>query len=152
MTDIHVGRSWTDNRLEQFCPCPLEPCGLVARDKAHPDCEEHTTRARTMRQIHETENCPGPRPFHPTQKRAVGSVGLRADIQWKQDPLGEMGRRFYASEHPYSFAMWESPDGQWGYDVTDRGAWPPQLLVRTTVADEPAARAQCQRVWDELHE
>jgi hypothetical protein len=156
MTDSHVGRTWSDNRLEQLCPCPLERCGLVALDKTHPECEEHTTRARTMRQIHEAADCPGPRPFHPAEKGlAVGdpepsTAALAArDIAWRQDPRGVQGCRFIAYEHPYSFTVWGSPVGQAGFDVTDR-TWPEKLLVRTDADDLEAAKAECQRFRDEL--
>lgn len=41
VSDWHVGRSWTGNRLERDCPCPKQPCGLVAMDEADPDCPQH---------------------------------------------------------------------------------------------------------------
>lgn len=158
MTSSHVGRTWSDNRLEQLCPCPLEPCGLVALDKTHPECEEHTTRARTMRQIHEAADCPSPRPFHPTEKGvAVGEPEPSAatpaarDIAWRQDPRGVEGCRFVAYKHPYSFAVYGSPEGRWGYDIVDR-SWPEELLARADADDEAAAKSECQRFWDEHRE
>jgi hypothetical protein len=55
----HIGRSFTDNRLEMVCPCPLEPCGLVSRDRADPNCLQHTDVCKTIRQVHSPEDCPG---------------------------------------------------------------------------------------------
>lgn len=56
----HVGRSFNDTRLEDDCPCPKAPCGLVVSDNAAEDCPEHPWhRAKTIRQSHLGENCPG---------------------------------------------------------------------------------------------
>ncbi|GAA0720101.1 hypothetical protein Drose_06370 [Dactylosporangium roseum] len=55
----HVGRSWTGTTLENNCPCPKAPCGLV--DRAHPPaCEQHG-HTKTIRQSHRAEDCPGVR-------------------------------------------------------------------------------------------
>ncbi len=55
----HWGRSWDGHPLEDACPCPKEPCGLVSRPD--PDCEQHAPRfAKTMRRGHKAEDCPGP--------------------------------------------------------------------------------------------
>lgn len=59
----HVGRSFTDTRLEDSCPCPKAPCGLVISDQIVPDCPEHPwQRGKTMRQGHVPEDCPGAAP------------------------------------------------------------------------------------------
>lgn len=56
----HIGRSFQGHPLEDACPCPQEPCGLVAMDKALPACDQHGFRkAKTLRQRHLAEQCPG---------------------------------------------------------------------------------------------
>lgn len=63
MSGHHFGRAWHGTRIEDECPCEQAPCGLVAMGHAHPDCTEHAfARAKTMRQSHRAEDCPGPRP------------------------------------------------------------------------------------------
>ena len=58
-TGQHVGRSWSGTRIEDICPCPQEPCGLVDLGRTHPDCDEHPpSRAKSMRQIHDAARCP----------------------------------------------------------------------------------------------
>ncbi|MGI5222199.1 hypothetical protein [Nocardia sp. CA-290969] len=57
----HVGRSWSGTAIEDSCPCPQEPCGLVDQKRAHPDCEHHPmVRTKTIRQSHTADRCPGP--------------------------------------------------------------------------------------------
>lgn len=57
---IHVGRSWSGTRLEDACPCPKEPCGLVDTSKTDPSCPEHPeVRAKTIRRSHPATECPG---------------------------------------------------------------------------------------------
>lgn len=56
----HVGRSWAGHDIEDSCPCPKEPCGLVDLTRADPRCGEHPLAAgRTMRQGHAASVCPG---------------------------------------------------------------------------------------------
>lgn len=58
--DSHVGRSFSGHPLEDECPCPKEPCGLVAMTRASADCTEHAlTAGKTIRQSHPSERCPG---------------------------------------------------------------------------------------------
>ena len=58
--DLHVGRSWTSHPLEDECPCPQEPCGLIAMSKIVAECPQHALgAAKTFRQTHMPENCPG---------------------------------------------------------------------------------------------
>ncbi|MFI7191438.1 hypothetical protein ACIBQ0_17025 [Nocardia nova] len=52
----HVGRSFSGHPLEDECPCPKEPCGLVRLENAHPDCEQHPNK--TLRQGHRADQCP----------------------------------------------------------------------------------------------
>jgi hypothetical protein len=55
----HIGRSWTGTPLEDTCPCPKEPCGLVRQGSANPDCPEHPiARAKSIRQSHRARHCP----------------------------------------------------------------------------------------------
>lgn len=55
----HIGRSFGDARwIEEACPCPKEPCGLVDTNKAVPECGHHPFAAyKTIRQAHAPENC-----------------------------------------------------------------------------------------------
>ena len=56
---LHVGRSWTGDRLEAECPCPKEACGLVDVSNAN-GCPEHDPQAgKTIRQAHRADQCPG---------------------------------------------------------------------------------------------
>lgn len=58
--DVHVGRSWSTHELEDACPCPQEPCGLVDAGKVDPKCPEHSfAAAKTLRQSHLSTDCPG---------------------------------------------------------------------------------------------
>jgi hypothetical protein len=43
--------------LEDACPCPKAPCGLVMAEKVDPKCPQHaTSAARTIRQGHEADS------------------------------------------------------------------------------------------------
>jgi len=56
----HYGRSFSDTRLEDVCPCKKEACGLVSVEGVNSDCLEHPMgRMKTIRQAHMTEDCPG---------------------------------------------------------------------------------------------
>jgi len=57
---MHVGRSWSGHPLEDACPCIKEPCGLVG-EGAKAECDQHggVISARTMRQLHWADECPG---------------------------------------------------------------------------------------------
>lgn len=56
----HMGRSWSGHPLEDDCPCPKAACGLVVQGKALDTCPHHAlSAAKTMRQGHPSENCPG---------------------------------------------------------------------------------------------
>jgi hypothetical protein len=55
----HIGRSWSGSVLENECPCPKAPCGLVPDDQTVPECPEHAPeRCKTMRQRHLAATCP----------------------------------------------------------------------------------------------
>lgn len=59
LIDPHVGRSWVGHPLEDDCPCPQQPCGLVRMNEADPSCTQHTlSAAKSMRQIHNHDECP----------------------------------------------------------------------------------------------
>lgn len=56
---MHIGRSWQGTRLEDACPCPKAPCGLVIAEEAVDECAEHPWhRLKTMRQGHADDRCP----------------------------------------------------------------------------------------------
>lgn len=58
-TGTHFGRSWTGHSIEDACPCPKAPCGLVVFGAWDPNCEQHAPeRANTVRQTHPAEKCP----------------------------------------------------------------------------------------------
>ena len=55
---MHFGRSFANTHIEDECPCEKAPCGLV--DRYDLDCAEHNPMsAKTMRQGHFAEQCPG---------------------------------------------------------------------------------------------
>ncbi len=58
---MHIGRSFGGGgHIEAACPCPLEPCGLVDRDKVSDECDQHPpTACKTMRSRHPADACPG---------------------------------------------------------------------------------------------
>lgn len=58
--DSHVGRAWSGTDIEDACPCPQEPCGLVRMGTADPSCEQHQP-IQTVRQVHAGSKCPGER-------------------------------------------------------------------------------------------
>lgn len=59
---MHIGRQFTGTEIEQDCPCPTAPCGLVYEAHADPTCtEHHMDHAPTIRQGHPSGRCPGPR-------------------------------------------------------------------------------------------
>jgi hypothetical protein len=57
---MHIGRSWTGHRLEDECPCPKAPCGLVEIEFFGDNgCKEHdVSEAKTIRQMHPDYKCP----------------------------------------------------------------------------------------------
>jgi hypothetical protein len=58
----HIGRSWEGHRLEDACPCPQAPCGLVIQDEVDPACPEHPfERVKSIRQSHPADHCPATR-------------------------------------------------------------------------------------------
>lgn len=66
MVNFHFGRAWTGHAVEDECPCPQASCGLAVPGLT-PDvfCDQHNPEdplwARTMRQIHTSDNCPANR-------------------------------------------------------------------------------------------
>ncbi|MEV7975375.1 hypothetical protein [Streptomyces sp. NPDC086519] len=55
----HIGRSWTSHEIEDNCPCPKAPCGLVLQDQVTEACREHHwSAAKTTRQSHPADRCP----------------------------------------------------------------------------------------------
>lgn len=56
---MHIGRSWSGTFLEDTCPCPKAPCGLVDMDRTDPACPEHPAeRVKSIRQSHPASACP----------------------------------------------------------------------------------------------
>lgn len=61
ITRMHMGRHWVGHDIEDRCPCPQEPCGLIDPANRHVDCVQHLS-SRTFRQDHPADRCPG-RPY-----------------------------------------------------------------------------------------
>lgn len=56
--NFHMGRSWSGHHMEDECPCPQEPCGLISRKKVVDNCPQHALgSSKTMRSIHLEEDC-----------------------------------------------------------------------------------------------
>ncbi|MFC6081017.1 hypothetical protein [Sphaerisporangium aureirubrum] len=57
----HRGRTFSGHTIEDRCPCQQESCGLVAFERADPDCDQHGRNhmPRSMRQGHVPDDCPG---------------------------------------------------------------------------------------------
>lgn len=64
----HVGRSWDGpGHLEESCPCPKAPCGLVDTGTVDEACMQHpVSRYKTMRTGHRAEHCGGPAMWEET--------------------------------------------------------------------------------------
>jgi hypothetical protein len=59
-TGMHIGRSWSGTRIEDDCPCPKAGCGLVSSQSTDAGCSHHPFgAAKTIRQAHPAERCPG---------------------------------------------------------------------------------------------
>ncbi|MGW4695188.1 hypothetical protein ACWEO1_22730 [Kitasatospora cineracea] len=55
----HWGRSWAGTPIEDACPCPQAPCGLVDSATVDQACGQHAAhRAQTRRQAHPADQCP----------------------------------------------------------------------------------------------
>lgn len=70
--EYHMGRSFSGTRLEDGCPCPKAPCGLVLANGlgVDPDCPEHSLAAgKTIRQTHRADACPGLKESSPAPHR-----------------------------------------------------------------------------------
>jgi len=83
---FHSGRSWTGHHLEDACPCPKEPCGLVNLGHADPDCPQHPIwRGKTIRQSHLAVDCPGapPAPADPAGLDAAIEAGEQRALDFK---------------------------------------------------------------------
>jgi hypothetical protein len=58
VSGMHFGRAWSGHAIEDECPCPKAPCGLVTGIFSA-DCPQHNPAyMKTMRQGHSAENCP----------------------------------------------------------------------------------------------
>lgn len=70
MATIHIGRSFNGpGDLEAKCPCPKQPCGLVLLEDAdRVQCPEHAVvSGKTIRTVHQAEDCQGPKLEGDTQ-------------------------------------------------------------------------------------
>jgi hypothetical protein len=87
----HIGRAWDDTEIEDACPCPQEACGLVDPMRADPECDQHGPgTAKTMRQGHRSDQCPGSRP----KITPMDALRQRADrARSELHRLGAMERR-----------------------------------------------------------
>lgn len=57
---LHIGRSFTGHTVEDACPCPQEPCGLIDQTRTSTECEHHAFwAAKTIRQAHSAGQCEG---------------------------------------------------------------------------------------------
>lgn len=58
-TGWHFGRSFGGaGHLEESCPCPKAPCGLVVYNEWSPNCGQHPPeRGKTIRTSHPPEEC-----------------------------------------------------------------------------------------------
>lgn len=71
----HFGRSFFGHALEDACPCPKAPCGLVGGDTEIVFCGEHSVAAmKTIRQSHDEFECPAylPHEVHWTLRAQEG--------------------------------------------------------------------------------
>lgn len=56
---LHWGRAFHGHEIEDACPCPQAPCGLVDAPTVDQACEQHGWRfAQTTRQGHRADACP----------------------------------------------------------------------------------------------
>lgn len=61
LPEQHISRGWPgDTQFEDACPCPQEPCGMVAWGRVDPACDQHTG-TRVIRSAHLASECPGHR-------------------------------------------------------------------------------------------
>ncbi|MFF7147534.1 hypothetical protein ACFZAO_05605 [Streptomyces griseoaurantiacus] len=89
-TEHHIGRSFPGLTpdIETACPCPKAPCGLVIREQVTEKCRQHHwSAAKTMRQSHTADQCPGaPQPEDPA---AVALAPLEAAVRADRHALRE---------------------------------------------------------------
>ena len=84
----HIGRSWTEHPLEDACPCPQEPCGLIAVTRIDPACGQHALAAgKTIRQSHTPERCTMTAPTSPKPHTQANPNDLRTDLTKLADEM-----------------------------------------------------------------
>lgn len=72
----HIGRSFDGHPLEDACPCPQEPCGLIDVSRIDPTCGQHALAAgKTIRQSHTAERCPVTAPTSPKPTTPANPTG-----------------------------------------------------------------------------
>jgi hypothetical protein len=73
----HIGRSWSGHGIEDDCPCPKAPCGLVVQETVAETCDQHPLSARrTIRQSHRADECPAAQP-QPARELAGATAETR---------------------------------------------------------------------------
>lgn len=112
---LHVGRSFgTDHHLEDTCPCPQEPCGLVSTDRIRPDCPQHAPQfGKSLRQGHDAADCPGhgehdqpAPPRHATRVPYLSQVIRGGVLGYGADPTPNPFR-----ERAYTLRLDRAPHG-----------------------------------------
>ncbi|WP_432010152.1 hypothetical protein [Streptomyces cucumeris] len=104
----HVGRSWNGHTIEDHCPCPQAPCGLVPADQAREDCQHHHWAAgKSLRQGHPAADCPGA-PAVTNQADAAqqdkpwlsdsARIGRALIWSWSDSGRGERGAGYRAAQ------------------------------------------------------
>ncbi|MGY0067694.1 hypothetical protein ACWZEH_12880 [Streptomyces sp. QTS137] len=87
----HIGRSFRgmSNDIEANCPCPKARCGLVVQEEVVEACgQHHWSAAKTMRQSHPADQCPGPLAASALPPpAALVAHGDPIDIGWVNGPV-----------------------------------------------------------------
>lgn len=83
----HIGRSWEGHGIEDDCPCPKAPCGLVVQETVSEACDQHPMQAaRTIRQSHRADQCPAqPAPGSPWQQLDQARAALAVSEAERND-------------------------------------------------------------------
>lgn len=98
----HIGRSFEGHRLEDQCPCPQEPCGLIDTMKAVEECKHHVLGAgATIRQAHPANTCPA-KPDAP-----------------EVTPLGEYGEDWLVTGTSDAHSAEEAVRASWKEELND---------------------------------
>lgn len=128
----HVGRSWNGHTIEDHCPCPQAPCGLVPADQAREDCQHHHWAVgKSLRQGHPAADCPGapavnsPAPLSPEREQEIREVATRAaespfflsDCEGSLEVWRESALTHVVRDESGEITMWSFPSS---YRTTDQ--------------------------------